>query len=140
MYAASSNEPTFALPAGRLVVSVALAAAIVGCAWVAIAILLHQPGDVQWAGLAGAGVVLLVNVLGILAMAPWKARPASTWMTLWLAGTLVRMVAAPALTFLLYFSAPLNAMTLTLAVALAYLVVLLTETATIAHHVSRATA
>lgn len=138
--AASANEPTFTLPVGRLLSAIALAAGLSGSVWVAVTLLLRKPADVQWAGLVGAGVVLIVAVLGVLAMAPWRARPASTWMTLWLAGMVIRMLAAPALTFLLYFAAPLNAVALTLAVAVAYLIVLLTETATIAHHVSRVTA
>ena len=138
--AATRNEAIFALPTTRLLMSVALAAALTGAGWVAIAIMLGQPADVQWAGLMGAAVVLVVCVLGVLAMAPWRARTASTWMTFWLAGTVLRMLAAPALTFLLYSATPLNAVALTLAVAVAYLIVLLTETVTIAHSVSRATA
>lgn len=138
--ATTRNEVTFALPTTRLLMSVALAAAMAGAGWVAVAIVIGQPPDVQWAGLMGAGVVLVVGVLGVLAMAPWRARPTSTWMTLWLAGTVIRMLAAPALTFLLYFATPLNAVALTLAVAVAYLIVLLTETVVISHSVSRATA
>lgn len=133
------TEPIFALPARLLLLSVALAACFTGAVWVAVALLLSQPPDVQWAGLTGAGVVLLVSEAGVLAMTPWRARPASMWMTLWLAGMVVRMLAVPALTFLLYFAAPLNAMALTVAVALAYLIVLLTETVTLARHVGRGT-
>jgi hypothetical protein len=137
MYAALPNETTFSLPAARLVWAVVTAAGLIGSGWMGATIVLGQPVEVQWAGLIGAGVVLVVSVLGILAMAPWKTRPASMWMTLWLAGTLVRMLAAPALTFLLYSALPLNAMALTLSVAVAYLFVLLTETAVIARHVSK---
>jgi|SRR5688572_926670 len=140
MPAVTSNEATFALPTLRLLMSVALSAALSGAGWVAVTLALGQPVDVQWAGVMGAGVVLVVCLLGVLAMAPWRARPTSTWMTLWLAGTVLRMLAAPALTFLLYSATPLNAVALTLAVAVAYLIVLLTETVTIAHSVSRATA
>ncbi len=139
MFAALPNEPTFSLPTSRMLVAICMAAAIVGSTWIAITALLGQPVSVQWAGLIGAGVVLLVSVLGVMAMGPWKTRPASMWMTLWLAGMLVRMFAAPALTFLLYSALPLNAMALTLSVAVAYLIVLLTETATLARHVNRTT-
>ena len=138
--ATTTKEPTFALPTVRLLMSVALSAALAGAGWVAVTLALGQPADVQWAGLMGAVVVLIVGLLGVLAMAPWRARPASTWMTLWLAATVLRMLAAPALTFLLYSATPLNAVALTLAVAVAYLIVLLTETVTIALSVSRATA
>lgn len=137
MYAALPNEPTFALPTSRMMLAIGIAAALVGSIWVTITALLGQPVSVQWAGLIGAGVVLLVSVLGVIAMGPWKTRPASMWMTLWLAGMLVRMLAAPALTFLLYSALPMNAIALTLSVAVAYLIVLLTETATLARYVSR---
>lgn len=139
MFTALPNESTFSLPGARLAWCVAGTSALVGSAWLAVTILMGQPADVQWAGLAGAGVVLVVSVLGILSLSPWKTRPASVWMTLWLAGTVVRMLAAPALTFVLYSALPLNAMALTLSVAATYLVVLLTETALIARHVSRTT-
>ena len=139
MYAALPNEPTFALPTGRMITVIGVASALVGAMWVAVTALLRQPVSVQWAGLIGSGIVLLVSVLGVIAMGPWKTRPASMWMTLWLAGMLVRMLAAPALTFLLYSALPLNAMALTLSVAVAYLIVLLTETAMLARHVNKTT-
>jgi hypothetical protein len=134
----TSNEPTLAMPAGRIVAAILVAAGMTGSGWVGITLALGKDVAVQTAGLAGAALVAIVGVLGVLAMAPWKHRPISMWMTFWLAGTLVRMLATPALTFLLYSAAPLNAMALTLAVAVAYLIVLLTETAVIARSVGRA--
>jgi hypothetical protein len=137
--AATNNDPTLAMPTGRIVVGILLAAALAGSGWVGVALALKQPAGVQTAGLMGAAVVALVAVLGVLAMTPWKVRPIGSWMTLWLAGTVVRMLATPAFTFLLYSAVPQNAMALTLSVAVAYLTVLLTETAIIAWHVKKAT-
>jgi hypothetical protein len=136
---AANSEPTLTLPTGRIIAAMLLAAAFTGSAWVGIALALKMDATVQTAGLVGVAIVAVVCVLGLLAITPWKPRPVSTWMTLWLAGTVLRLFATPALTFLLYFAAPLNALAVTLSVALAYLIVLLTETAVIARHVSRVT-
>jgi hypothetical protein len=62
-------------------------------------------------------------------------------MTLWLAAMVIRMLATPAITFLLYFAvpAPGGAAALALAVAAVYLVVVLTEAIVVARHVGRIT-
>ncbi len=137
--ATTNNDPTLALPTQRIIGAILLAAAFTGSAWVGVTLVLKKDSSVQTAGLVGAAVVAVVCVLGLLAIIPWKPRPISMWMTMWLFGTVVRLFATPALTFLLYSAVPLNAMALTLSVALAYLTVLLTETAVIARHVSRVT-
>jgi glucan phosphoethanolaminetransferase (alkaline phosphatase superfamily) len=140
------NEPVLSLPTSRLVTAVALAAAMTGSIWVGVCLILRQSSGVQIAGLLAAAVVLAVSIAGILAITPWKTRPISTWMTLWLAGMVIRMLATPAITFVLYFAVPAptpgdsgGAAALALAVALVYLVVVLTEAIVVARHVSKAT-
>jgi hypothetical protein len=144
---AHPNELVLALPTSRLLTAVVLAAALTGATWVGVCLILHQSSEVQSAGLIAAAVVAMVSVAGILAMMPWRARPISSWMTLWLAGMVIRMLAVPAITFLLYFAAPApgssgssgGAAALALAVAAAYLVVVLTEAIVVAVHVGKAT-
>jgi hypothetical protein len=133
-----TNEQTLAMPTSRLVMGVLLAAGLTGAAWVGIClVIIGQTAAIQAAGLVGAGVVAVVAAMGIVAMTPWKTRPVTGWMTMWLAGTVIRMLATPAVTFLLYSAIPLNAMALTLSVAIAYLVVVLTEATIVARHVGR---
>ena len=112
------NEPCLSLPTSRLVTSIALAAALTGSTWVGVAVILRQSSGAQMAGLLAAAVVAIVAIGGILAIGPWKTRPVGTWMSLWLAGMVIRMLATPAITFLLYFAVPVNAAALALAMAL----------------------
>jgi hypothetical protein len=144
--AAHPNEPVLALPTSRLLTAVVLAAALTGATWVGVCLILHQSSGVQYAGLIAAAVVAMVSLGAILAMMPWRSRPISSWMTLWLAGMVIRMLAVPAITFLLYFAAPApgssgssGGAVLALAVAAAYLVVVLTEAIVVAVHVGKAT-
>jgi hypothetical protein len=133
-----TNEPVLSMPTSRLVMGVLIAAGLTGAAWVGICLVIGQTAAIQAAGLVGAGVVAVVAAIGIVATTPWKTRPVTGWMTMWLAGTVIRMLATPAVTFLLYSAIPLNAMALTLSVAIAYLVVVLTEATIVARHVGRA--
>lgn len=133
-----ANEPVISLPTARLLGAVTVAAAITGSLWVGVTLMLGQASAVQTAGLVAAAIVAAVTIAGLLAITPWKTRPISAWMTFWLAGMVIRMLATPALTFLLYSAIPLNAPALTLSVAIVYLVVLMTEAIVVARHVGRA--
>lgn len=126
-----------ALPTLQLLLFVPLAAAIVGGSWAGIVKMLGYSNETAVAGLAGAGVVAVVTLASVLVMTPWKRRPMDLWMTFWLAGTVVRLLVTPIAAFLLYSAALLPAEPLALAVATAYLVTVLTETAVLARHVGR---
>ncbi len=94
-----------------------------------------------------AGVITIVTgALGNLVTVPWIAKPASTAGLAWIAGSMVRFVAAAAVSFLLY-SAPQTGWSEDLArakapflfaVAGGFLLSLLLEVAVIARHVHRA--
>ena len=125
------------LPTLSLVTLVSLAALVVGLFWYLVVTLTGGDTSHAVAGPAGAGVVAVVALLSVLVMTPWKARPMDLWMTFWLAGTVVRLLLTPVGAFLLYSATPLPASALALAVALAYLVTVLTESSVLARHVRR---
>lgn len=131
------SGPAITLPSAMLLTVVPLTALIVGLLWYIFVI--STSGDVSnaVAGPAGAGVVAIVALLSVLVMTPWKARPMDLWMTFWLAGTVVRLLITPLGAFLLYSATPLPANALALAVALAYLVTVLTESVVLARHVRK---
>jgi hypothetical protein len=131
------TEKKIALPTAVLLWTVCGSGALIGAGWTLGAAIGKWPTDVQFAGLAGGAIVAMVGGLGVLIMKPWKTRPIGDWMTMWLAATVLRVFLTPTLTFLLYSSARLNAFTLTLSVASAYLVVLLAEAFVLARYVER---
>ncbi len=50
--------------------------------------------------------VLPVALLGWLVVAPWKSRPAVDWITIWLAGTVIRLLLTPLASMAIYSLAP----------------------------------
>lgn len=90
------------------------------------------------AGAAGAGLVAVLAAACLLCLQPWKVRPISEWMNWWMGGTLLRLIAVPAATYLLYSATSFSALALILGVGLTYVVTLLAEAAVLAQHVRRA--
>lgn len=132
-----ADEPTLSLPTVPVVAAVLGGSAASAGGWWAVTAMLGSDQATLVAGLAGAAVVGVVGVVAVLVLAPWRSRPVSFWWTLWLAGTVLRLLATPAVTFLLYSATSLSAVPLTLSVAVTYLVALFAETAVIARHVNR---
>jgi hypothetical protein len=127
-----------AWPTAHLLGTVTAVALVACLAWT-IAVWLGPWGaDVAVAGLTGVGIVAVLTAASLLMLQPWKTRPISTWLNLWLAGTVMRLLAVPAVTFVLYSAAPLSAGALILGVGLTYVLTLLAEAAVLARHVGRA--
>ncbi len=131
-----TREPTFTLPTGRLLVTVCAVAAAAAAAWTFVTALLGPPDTIA-AGFAGATVVAVVTIGSVLAIRPWKRRPVSAWTTLWLAALIGRLVLTPAIAYLLYSATPLGLMPLMLSVAVAYVVVQISEAAALASSLKR---
>lgn len=123
------------LPTAQLMVLVPLSALITGGLWAAIISMLGYDTATITAGAAGSAVVAAVMLISVLVLTPWKSRPMDLWMTVWFGGLVLRLVATPVGAFLLYSATSLPAEPLALAVATAYLVTVLTETAVLARHV-----
>ncbi len=143
---ALASEPSTTLPAGRLLLLMTAFALIIAGAWSA-AFALGRWGAVEFrSGMFGIGVTAVMALLGLLVMTPWKARPMADWMTMWLAGTVFRLLGTPTVLFLLYSAASagdpeggalLAVKPMVLSVALTYLVMVLAEASIIASHVRR---
>lgn len=132
-----ANEPVMAMPTSGLLGAVVAAGVVVALAWSGGCILLRMDADVMRAGVSGAAVVTLVGLGGVLVMAPWIPRTITAWTSTWIGSTLFRMVLTPLCTWLLYSATSLSTVPLALAVASAYLVVLLVEAAVIARVFNR---
>ena len=132
------QELVLAWPGWRLIGTIAGVAALSASAWLAAPRLGPWDAEVAVAGVAGAVLVGALAIVVLLAVWPWKMRPMSTWMNLWLGGTVLRLLLIPAATYLLYSATSLSATALALSVALTYLLTLFAEAAVLALYVRRA--
>ena len=94
--------------------------------------------DAGGAAAFGAAVSFATAMLGIAILRPSVERPASDWMTAWLAATVVRLLLTPLLAVSLYSALPLPGKPFLLAVAGTYLACLAAETAVLARAVGNA--
>ena len=100
-----TEEPLYRLPAGLLGLGWLISALIgVGGWFVASLIVDLQPGWLEW-GVVGGLVSAVVGGLGLLVIGPWKARRSGDLPTLWLASTTGRLLAIPAVAFVIYSAA-----------------------------------
>ena len=94
--------------------------------------------DAGGAAAFGAAVSFATAMLGIAILRPSAERPASDWMTSWLAATVVRLLLTPLLAVSLYSALSLPGKPFLLAVAGTYLACLFAETAVLARAVGNA--
>ncbi len=132
------QELVLAWPGWRLIGTIAGVAALSASAWLAAPRLGPWDAEVAVAGVAGAVLVGALAIVVLLAVWPWKMRPMSTWMNLWLGGTVLRLLLIPAATYLLYSATSLSATALALSVGLTYVLTLFAEAAVLALYVRRA--
>lgn len=131
-------EPEIAVPGRPFVAACALTPLVGGALWAVGATGLGYSREIVATGVAGAAVVLVVSLATVMVVSPWKRRPASMQMTMWLAGTVMRFLATPALAFLLYSAAPLDGKALTLSVGVVHLATLITEATVMSRLLGRA--
>ncbi len=132
------EEPVLAWPGWRLIGTIAGVAALSCGAWLAAPRLGPWDAGVAVAGVAGALLVGGLTIVALLVVRPWKVRPISTWMNLWIGGTVLRLLLIPAATYLLYSATSLSATALALSVGLTYVLTLFAEAAVLALYVRRA--
>jgi hypothetical protein len=90
------------------------------------------------AGAAGTLLVAGVALAILLASRPWRPRRVADWATVWLGGTVARLLVVPPAAYLLYSATSLSGGTLALAVGFAYVLTLIAEATVLALHVRRA--
>jgi len=133
----SGGEPSLALPVARLIAWPSIAATIAGIIWFAVALIAGMGLDEAMIGLLGAGIAIVAMTAGLLIMGPWVARPVSLWMTLWLAGMMVRFVVALACAWVLYSATSAGPWALLAGVGGCYFAALLTEVIVLAGFMNR---
>ena len=136
--AARPVEPRVSLPARSLILSVIIAILLVMGFW-SLAIALGPWGTQEFVtGMVGIAVTGLTVIAGVCVMGPWKQRAVADWMTMWLAGTVFRLLATPVFVFLLYSAASssLAVKPLGLSVSITYLATLFVEAAVLARHMN----
>lgn len=133
-----ADELRIRLPLGRMLACSLLTPSLIGGVWAVVSLLGPWGQSAALAGAVGAAVVALTALLGVLVMGPWAKREISMWMTLWLAGTVLRLLLTPAITFLLYSATSLNGEALALSVAGTYLATLFSEAIVLSMYLRRA--
>lgn len=88
--------------------------------------------------LLGSAVAVVVTVAGIVVLMPWRTRPAGTWATIWLAGTVGRLLITPLVALAVYSATPVAMDPYLLSLAGSYLACLAAEVAVSARGVARA--
>ncbi len=127
-----SGEPLYTLPGGLLLAGWAIAVLLgVGGWFVAGQVRPLEPETLRWGAIGGA-VASAVGGLGLLILVPWKPRRSGDLAPLWMASTVARILAIPAVGFLLYFAARPPERPLVIGLAGATLVLLAIEVPIIA--------
>jgi hypothetical protein len=134
-----AREPITALPALRMVLTVVGAGLATMAAWTAVTVLNGRTATIMPAA-AGAALVTGISTLSLLAIGPWKPREMGTWVNLWLAALVGRLLLTPALAYLLYSATPLSLTPLMLSVGVTYVVVQISEAAALAAYLKRISA
>jgi len=99
----SADQP-IRLPTAKLLLVPALSCLVVGGGWAGIAALL-QFGKEDIIGAILAGLVpALAVVVAMVLIRPWHARPVTTWPFVFLAGTVIGLLATLAGGLVLYFA------------------------------------
>ena len=125
------------LPTSRLVAGACLASGTVGVVWALGATLLGAGTPEAVAGLLAGGAVAAGSVVALLSIRPWRERSLARWPLVWMGGSAVRFLGTLALAFLLYSATPYGSIGLWLAVVVAYMATLVTETRLYALHMKR---
>lgn len=86
----------------------------------------------------GLIVVVPIALIGWLVTAPWRPRPAMDWITIWLAGTVVRLLLTPLACLALYSKAPCDSGQFVAVVGACYFAVVLAEVGMMAFSLPRA--
>lgn len=124
------SRPTplvFPLPTGPLLAASIIGPLGTGVLWLLIGWLAFSLPS----GLTGLATGIIVAVVGLacdLLVRPWKSRPATSWMNLWIMHSALRIGASIGLVILLYFASSPEPATLLFSYLLCFLVGLAWET------------
>lgn len=132
-----AREPEISLPTAKMVFTIFLASLATCFTWMLVVKLGDFKASTMVAGPAGAGLVMLIGIITVFLMRPWRRRPAGIWINIWMAGIVGRLFITPAAGYLLYSATPLDSLPLLLAVASSYFVVQCSEAGVLAFHLNR---
>ena len=124
---AGLDGPVRTMPVMGLLLSVLGVGLLCGLLMLLLGQLMDLEARTVLSGIEGIGVVLAGGFTSIIVLAPWKPRTVGTWMTLWLASTVIRLLVTPLLGFLIYSATRPEPVPYVLCLAGAYLLTLVTE-------------
>ena len=121
------SPPDFPLPTGPLLAASIIGPLGTGVLWLLVGGLAFSlPSGLT--GLATGAIVAVVGLACDLLVRPWKSRPATSWMNLWILHSALRITASIGLVILLYFASSPDPATLLFSYLLCFLVGLAWET------------
>ena len=131
--------PVIQLPTRRLVVSTSVAGGAVALVLAGVVRVtgLWNGDDYLTAMLWGCLLTTLVALASMLAIIPWRPRAVDAWVTLWMAGAVLRLLSTSLVAFLLYFATPLDGGALAASVVATYLAALGVESVVLSRHLHR---
>ena len=135
----SSKEPNISLPASKMLLAIFLSSLAACLGWILVVKLGDFEAGTMEAGPAGAGLVMVIGILVVILMRPWRKRLVGDWINIWLAGIVGRLFITPAAAYLLYSATPLSGSPLLLSVATSYVIVQIGEAAVVSLHLKRIT-
>lgn len=135
----TSKEPNISLPTSKMVFAIFLSSLATCLGWMLVVKLGDFEAGTMAAGPAGAGLVMVIGIIVVILMRPWRKRLVGDWINIWLAGIVGRLFITPGAAYLLYSATPLSGSPLLLSVAASYVIVQIGEAAVISLHLKRFT-
>ncbi len=135
----ASKEPNISLPASKMIFAIFLSSLASCLGWMFVVKLGDFEAGTMAAGPAGAALVMVIGIIVVILMRPWRKRLVGDWINIWLAGIVGRLFITPGAAYLLYSATPLSGPPLLLSVATSYVIVQIGEAAVVSLHLKRFT-
>lgn len=131
-------DPPMPLPTARLLVWFAILVGAITLAPWGLGVLYGWSAETVNGAIAGGIASAVTVLLSLVALKPWKPRPAADWALYWIGSSTIRLLVTPLALFSVYSATLLPGRAVLLGGAAAFFAALVVETAVIARAVLQA--
>jgi hypothetical protein len=128
----ATDQPAVRLPTWRLFAAVIVASALAAAAWIGLATLIGGSRLDSDLAVPALIIVVLCTVVAVIAIQPWKPRPVSLWITMWLGQTVLRLTITPVAAFIAARVWSFDVMALAVPLGITYLAAVVCEALVVA--------